>query len=104
MTTIKRKNSARDTLSAECGRVLGPDRGECLLPAGHRETWCADVKALNALEYLIKCAENFNVHEVRDLLKFCWALGCPSSRSNPNALSDDEVRREGWYLIWSGRC
>jgi hypothetical protein len=105
MTRKKRDTARADTLDVECGRVLGPDRGECLLPAGHKEPWCQDARALQAREYVDECWDRINsvnVEELREILMLCWIFGCPVSESRPDFMSADTVRREAWWLVWTG--
>lgn len=103
--TRKKVTARADTLEAECGRVLGPGRGECLLPAGHKEPWCQDERALRAREYADECRDKIdavNVEELRAVLMLCWAFGAPTCDTRPDLMSADAVRREAWWLVWTG--
>lgn len=85
--------------------MLGPDRGECLLPAGHKEPWCQDAIALQAKEYLEMCRDYLevsNLEKLREFFTLCWIMGCPVSDMRPDLMNSDTIRREAWWLIWTG--
>lgn len=105
--TRKKVTARAEQLDVECGRVLGPDRGECLLPAGHRDTWCQDAEALNAREYLEHCRdtiETVSVEKLREVLMLAWVLTGYRPDVRPDHMSGDLVRREAWWLVWTGGC
>lgn len=103
--TRRKVSAPAEDFGAECGRVLGPGREECLLPAGHRSSWCQDGIALQARDYLRQCEDAINVQnleKIREVFILCWIFGCPVSDVRPDFMSSDTIRREAWWLIWTG--
>lgn len=77
----------------ECGRPIRRRDGvtECILPAGHREAWCQDERALAALDKLGEVPQQ--AHDCRALLGL---FGIHIGRQ-------DAVRL-AYRLLWQGKA
>lgn len=77
----------------ECGRPIRR-RGEataCILPAGHRDTWCQDERALAALDKLGEVPQK--AHDCRALLGL---FGIDIGRK--------DAERLAYRLLWQGKA